>query len=139
MPFDNLANFMMTELDSLVNESELEPISINDFIPQYTSPFALVLQNLDQTFDLNSLINCTEDEQRNLIGPEIQFDQGFHLDETICEHSSDKDSEQCFFRIDPKIRKQLIKRHIPLVMNFTLSFLLEIMLIFFVFRAFYLQ
>lgn len=116
----NIATFAMTELSSLINESELEAVSINDFIPQYTSPFALLLQDLDHTIDLNSFINCTEDEQRAMIGQDIELEHCSHSEESEL-HCSEKDSEQCFFRIDPKIRKQLLKKHIPLVGFFALN------------------
>lgn len=107
------ANLAMTELGSLACESELEAVTINDFITQTTSPFALLMQNLDQTIDLNTFLDCTEDEQRDLFSQDIKLEHCSFLDEPDIE-CPEKDSRQCFFRIDPKIRKQLVKKHIPI-------------------------
>ena len=117
MPFDlDVANLAMTELGSLVNEDELEAVSINDFITPSTSPFAMLLQNLDRVIEFDQLINCTEEQQRDLIGQDIELEHCSFLEQPDdFKDFGDKDSRRCFFRIDANIRQQLLKKHVPLV------------------------
>lgn len=118
MPFDlDVANLAMTEFGSLVDEGDLEAVSIDDFIPQTTSPFAMLLQKLDHFMEFNEFINCTEEEQRDLIGEDIKLEHCSFPEEAQLDSLEfpEKDSRRCFFRIDPNIRHQLIKKHVPLV------------------------
>lgn len=110
----------MTELGSLLEEAEpLEAVSINDFIQQTQSPFAMLLQKLDHIMELNEFINCTEDEQRDLIGEQdIQLEHCSLSEQSarkLYSEYEEKDSRRCFSRIDPNIRQQLVKKHVPLV------------------------
>lgn len=104
-----LANLLANELGNFVNESELEEISINDFIPQTPSPFSMLLATLDNGgFDLNDFINCTEEEQVDMIGRDIQL-------EHCSINKDDDDSSGCFLRIKPHMRRQLLKKQPPIV------------------------
>lgn len=106
----------MTELGSLLEEAEpLEAVSINDFIEQTQSPFAMLLQKLDHIMELNEFINCTEDEQSDLIGAELEHCSLTEQPQRKLRTEDEKDSRRCFSRIDPNIRQQLVKKHVPLV------------------------
>ena len=122
MPFKlDVANLAMTELGSLVDETELEAVSIDDFIPQITSPFALLLQNLDHVIEFNEFINCTEEKQWELIGHDIKLEHCSFTEEPGLECVDFVDSRRCFSRIDPNIRQQLVKKHVPIVCSYLVS------------------
>ncbi|KAJ6224526.1 hypothetical protein RDWZM_003071 [Blomia tropicalis] len=113
------ANLAMTELGSLAVESELEAVSIDDFIPQTTSPFALLMQNLNEGIDFNAFINCTEDQQNRLFEDcDIELESEdcslFQVNNRFSKRCFETDSTRCFNRIDVQIRKKLMKKHVPL-------------------------
>mgnify|MGYP006938790953 CR=1 FL=1 len=87
----------------------------------------------NQLFNLNDFINCTEDEQSMLLDRVIEFeltklrnnkrhssmtndDKHLDLDDNDDDDVvKEEDSNLCFSRISPTIRKQLLKKHVPLV------------------------
>lgn len=121
----------MTELGSLAVESELEAVSIDDFIPQTTSPFALLMQNLNEGIDFNAFINCTEDQQNRLFEDcDIELESEdcslFQVNNRFSKRCFETDSTRCFNRIDVQIRKKLMKKHVPLVCVINIIFQLRI-------------
>ena len=117
----------MNDLGNLINETDLDDeISINDFIQSSPSSFTLLMDSCtNPLFNLNDFINCTEDEQSILLDRVIEFELEKHhwKDSTIINNDVDddienvcvEDSNLCFSRISPTIRKQLLKKHVPLV------------------------
>ncbi|KAH7640811.1 R3H domain-containing protein 4 [Dermatophagoides farinae] len=127
---------LLNDLGNLINESELDDeLSIDDFIPSSSSPssFTLLMDSCtNQLFNLNDFINCTEDEQSMLLDRVIEFeltklrnnkrhssmtndDKHLDLDDDDDDDVvKEEDSNLCFSRISPTIRKQLLKKHVPL-------------------------
>ncbi|KAH9423506.1 R3H domain-containing protein 4-like [Dermatophagoides pteronyssinus] len=117
---------LLNDLGNLINETDLDDeISINDFIQSSPSSFTLLMDSCtNPLFNLNDFINCTEDEQSILLDRVIEFELEKHhwKDSTIINNDVDddienvcvEDSNLCFSRISPTIRKQLLKKHVPL-------------------------
>ena len=110
----------MTELGALINEEDIEEVSIDDFIECSRSPFTMLMESLDCSSSTYSrFMNCTEDEQNRLLGIRNRRKTKHNdedIDEDILEERlNSPSSEARFSRIDAKIRKQLLTKHIPLV------------------------
>ena len=113
----------MTELGALINEEEIEEVSIDDFIESSPSPFTMIMETWGSSNSTYSrFMNCTEDEQNRLLGirrrKPKQDSEEEDIDLDILEeelHSLSPDAR--FSRIDSEIRKHLLSRHIPLVSN----------------------
>lgn len=98
----------------MINETELDDVSINDFIEQTPSSFSLLMNEIDSDFNLyNKFINCTEDDQKILLQEVIEIE----LSKIEQNHfvGDTEDCQHCFSRIPPAIRKQLMKKHVPIV------------------------
>ncbi|UXI18013.1 Signal peptidase complex catalytic [Sarcoptes scabiei] len=110
---------------SILNENNLEEISIEDFI-QNSSPssFSLLVNEIDSFIDYNVLINCTEDQQKILLGEEKDCDfnlthqkiDGNNVDDCFEDKRKEiaDNFHQCFARIAPHIRKRLLQQHVPI-------------------------
>lgn len=89
-------------MGSLVNENELQAISITDFVPAKRSPFLQLLQDLEYDEFLNYETHdhqlasrpCTEE---------------IELEEVTL------DANSCFSRVQAKLRRELLKKNFPVV------------------------
>ncbi|XP_054162755.1 R3H domain-containing protein 4-like [Oppia nitens] len=111
--------------DSLTEGDELNDISIYDFIPQTVSAFAQILINGENMKILNDFINCTEEQQNEILNKrrdktegdkpndsQTKVDINGKLDGRYYEPAFTAD--QCFQRIDSDLKNMLKKKRIPL-------------------------
>lgn len=111
---------LLSEFGSLVNENELDDVSIDDFIPSSPSSFSLLMTNdiSDSDFNFNDFINCTEEQQNKMLKEvfelelsEVEQSHNHHPD---IDGVTLEDFDLCFARIAPAIRKRLLKKHVPI-------------------------
>lgn len=95
---------------NLVNESEqLDTISITDFVAPKQSPFSLLLQNYDYDKFLNFSADDEHDlvlEQRCAMTEEIELEEVNNIVDSARTH---------FARIQTSLRRELMKKHLPMV------------------------
>lgn len=109
---------------------ELNDISIYDFIPQTVSAFAQLLMEKENMKAWNDIINCTEEEQSQLL-LKMETEGAQDVDENGNNSKSQVNGEEvdnrkkmpafsadfCFKRIDADLKNMLKKRQIPIVKN----------------------
>lgn len=111
---------MPREYESLSDGEELNDISIYDFIPQTVSAFAQLLMEKENMKAWNDIINCTEDQQNELLD---NLEKEHKLQNEAIDHNQSDNRriqpgfspDQCFKRIDADLKNMLKKKHIPLV------------------------
>jgi hypothetical protein len=108
------------EYESLSDGEELNDISIYDFIPQTVSAFAQLLMEKENMKAWNDIINCTEDQQNELLD-NLKKESKLKNEANDSNQSDSRriqpgfSADQCFKRIDADLKNMLKKKHIPLV------------------------
>ncbi|CAG2106777.1 unnamed protein product [Medioppia subpectinata] len=116
------SNLLSQQYESLSDGEELNDISIYDFIPQTVSAFAQILLKEDNMKALNDIINCTEDQQNQLLAQMTKKrsraqSERKATDDDITDgriRETAFNADQCFKRIDSDLKSTLKKKHLPL-------------------------
>ena len=107
---------MPQHLDILGDE-ELNDISIYDFIPETVSTFAQLLIQKENIEAFNEFINCTEEQQNEILDEMRERSDGSiqsEFDATFTDNST-SNADQCFGRIDSDLKNLFKRKRIPLV------------------------
>lgn len=93
---------------NLINESEnLDTVSITDFVAPKRSPFSVLLQN----YDYDEFLNFDDErdlaiEQRCTMTEEIELEEVNNVGDSGSAH---------FGRIQASLRRELMRKHFPMV------------------------